>query len=219
MKRAFTLAEVLITLGIIGVVASLTIPNVIQNHKKSVVETRLKKFYSEINQAVLRAENDYGDRIYWNKTGIGFFNTYLKNYLNYISVSNIQVSTRTGQLVTFENGSAVVIDIYTTSPSSGHFIFCPEAKYCKDDYISSVFDFGNKYMGRKMFLFGYWPNSGYHKNKGVEPYIMHWDGDENKLYKITSYGCSEQITSNYAYCTAIIQHNGWKIPKDYPFKF
>lgn len=34
-KKAFTLAEVLITLGIIGVVAALTMPTVIQNYKKN----------------------------------------------------------------------------------------------------------------------------------------------------------------------------------------
>lgn len=37
-KKAFTLAEVLITLGIIGVVAALTMPALIANHRKTVVE-------------------------------------------------------------------------------------------------------------------------------------------------------------------------------------
>lgn len=32
---AFTLAEVLVTLGVIGVVASLTMPTLIENHKKN----------------------------------------------------------------------------------------------------------------------------------------------------------------------------------------
>ena len=64
-KAAFTLAEVLITLGIIGVVAALTMPVLIQNHRNTVVETRLKKFYSAINQAVTMAENDYGEKNYW----------------------------------------------------------------------------------------------------------------------------------------------------------
>lgn len=41
---AFTLAEVLITLGIIGVVAALTLPNLIADYRASVVETRLKNF-------------------------------------------------------------------------------------------------------------------------------------------------------------------------------
>ena len=36
MKRGFTLAEVLITLGIIGVVAALTIPTLINNYQKKI---------------------------------------------------------------------------------------------------------------------------------------------------------------------------------------
>ena len=54
-KIAFTLAEVLITLGIIGVVAALTIPTLMANQRKKVVETRLAKFYSSINQAIVRS--------------------------------------------------------------------------------------------------------------------------------------------------------------------
>ena len=45
MKKffAFTLAEVLITLGIIGIVAALTIPTLISKHQKKVYVTQLKK--------------------------------------------------------------------------------------------------------------------------------------------------------------------------------
>ena len=63
--QGFTLAEVLITLGIIGVVAALTLPALIQKNNNKVVETRLKKFYSAINQAIMLAENDYGDKKIW----------------------------------------------------------------------------------------------------------------------------------------------------------
>ena len=51
MKKAFTLAEVLITLGIIGVVSVLTIPNIISNYQNKVLATQLKKAYAEIAQA------------------------------------------------------------------------------------------------------------------------------------------------------------------------
>ena len=64
-KLAFTLAEVLITLGIIGIVAALTMPALIDNHNKKVVEARLEKFYSSMNQAIRMAELDYGPREYW----------------------------------------------------------------------------------------------------------------------------------------------------------
>ena len=60
MKRAFTLAEVLITLGIIGVVAALTLPAVIQNYQKRSLEVATKKFYSVITQAVKQYMADEG---------------------------------------------------------------------------------------------------------------------------------------------------------------
>ena len=65
IKRGFTLAEVLITLGIIGIVAAMTMPTLIQKNNNKVVETRLMKFYSVINQAIKMAEVDYGDKVYW----------------------------------------------------------------------------------------------------------------------------------------------------------
>ena len=48
-KSAFTLAEVLITLGIIGVVAAITLPTLIQNYKKKVYVDSLKSGYSILN--------------------------------------------------------------------------------------------------------------------------------------------------------------------------
>lgn len=46
MKKAFTLAEVLITLGIIGVVASMTMPSLISKYQERVFVERLKQTYS-----------------------------------------------------------------------------------------------------------------------------------------------------------------------------
>lgn len=66
-KAAFTLAEVLITLGIIGVVAALTMPSLISKYKTHEASTRLKKFYSMINQAILMSENDNGEITTWDK--------------------------------------------------------------------------------------------------------------------------------------------------------
>ena len=59
-KIAFTLAEALITLGIIGVVASLTLPSVIQNYKKQVTVNQLKKAYSILGQVAQKAFADNG---------------------------------------------------------------------------------------------------------------------------------------------------------------
>ncbi|MDR1326838.1 MAG: type II secretion system GspH family protein [Heliobacteriaceae bacterium] len=82
---AFTLAEVLITLGIIGVVAALTMPALIANYKKQEMVTRLKKTYNTLSNAVRRAEADYGDYAEWDVAGdIGeraYFDKYWKPYL------------------------------------------------------------------------------------------------------------------------------------------
>ncbi|MBP3924831.1 prepilin-type N-terminal cleavage/methylation domain-containing protein [bacterium] len=51
-REGFTLAEVLITLGIVGVVAALTLPAVINNIKHKNLETAFKKEYSTLAQAV-----------------------------------------------------------------------------------------------------------------------------------------------------------------------
>ena len=50
MKKAFTMSEVLMTLGIIGVVASLTLPTIVQGVQSKELQARLKTTYSELNQ-------------------------------------------------------------------------------------------------------------------------------------------------------------------------
>lgn len=59
-KAAFTLAEVLITLGIIGVVAAMTMPSLIQNYQEKATVTKLKKCYSLVSQAYVSILNDEG---------------------------------------------------------------------------------------------------------------------------------------------------------------
>ena len=64
-KAAFTLSEVLITLGIIGVVAAMTMPVLIQRHREKVIVSQLKKSYSTIQQAYLMAVNELGTPDQW----------------------------------------------------------------------------------------------------------------------------------------------------------
>ncbi len=65
-KKAFTLAEVLITLGIIGIVAAMTMPSLIAKYQKQQTLTQLKKAYSEINQAIRISESSYGTLDSWD---------------------------------------------------------------------------------------------------------------------------------------------------------
>lgn len=64
-KKAFTLAETLITLMVIGVVAALTIPALMQSYKKHTTEVSLKKEYATMVNAIKMAEVDYGDPETW----------------------------------------------------------------------------------------------------------------------------------------------------------
>ena len=55
---AYTLAEVLVTLGIIGIVASLTIPQIVQNYKEKVYKNEYKKAFSDLSQVFTTAINN-----------------------------------------------------------------------------------------------------------------------------------------------------------------
>ena len=57
-KYAFTLAEVLVTLGIIGVVSAMTVPSLMQNYQRQSYVTQLHKAYNELSQALVRYQND-----------------------------------------------------------------------------------------------------------------------------------------------------------------
>ena len=95
-RFAFTLAEVLVTLGIIGVVAVLTVPNVISSYQKKVYVTQLQKGYSQLQQVFDLAMaddevNDIRDTTLWstipsggwfaNGDSLDPFITQLKKYL------------------------------------------------------------------------------------------------------------------------------------------
>lgn len=60
MKKGFTLAEVLITLGVIGVVAALTIPILINAYQEHEAVAKVKETYSLVSQATEQWANDIG---------------------------------------------------------------------------------------------------------------------------------------------------------------
>ena len=64
-RAAFTLAEVLITLGIIGIVGAMTLPSVVSKYQEKAWLTAFKKTYSVLTQAYLRASEDYGTANTW----------------------------------------------------------------------------------------------------------------------------------------------------------
>ena len=86
-KAAFTLAEALFALAIIGIVAALTIPQLVANYQKHVASTRVKKAYTELQLAIQRSEVDNGNMADWTyptKVNVAntraFVNKYIKPY-------------------------------------------------------------------------------------------------------------------------------------------
>lgn len=222
-QNGFTLAEVLITLAIIGIVATLTIPNLIQSYKKTVVETRLKRVYSLMNQAIRLSEIDNGPTESWDTLGtsgsaatyndiLAWYNKYLNKYIKSIKVEKAPESE--WLIVYLPDGSALEIanyiydieffinakDIKATDNKSGitYFLF-RFSPILHEDQIDNEF---YKYV----------------KNPGFEPFTYRWDGTIEGCYNNTNpYSCT--VEGNGHLCTKWIQLNGWKIPDDYPFKF
>lgn len=96
---AFTLAEVLITMGIIGIVAEMTIPDLVNNVNTTVQRTTFKKFYSAISQLTMNPDfqtsfvltsdttviNSFSSFFRASKTGVGKTNFGMASVLCYNS--------------------------------------------------------------------------------------------------------------------------------------
>ena len=89
IRCGFTLAEVLITLGIIGVVAAMTIPNLIETYQKTATAQQLKEAYSLITQAAKLYTNE-------TETEFGSFDTQLseKEFLEKYFSQYLKIVTR-----------------------------------------------------------------------------------------------------------------------------
>ena len=88
-KVAFTLAEVLITLGIIGVVAAITIPTIVNHYKEKVTITKLKKLNSTFQNAFnLMRQEEFGggDASEWGDISRDEF---VQAYTKYLSVAQV----------------------------------------------------------------------------------------------------------------------------------
>ena len=108
---AFTLAEVLITLAIIGIVAALTIPSLVQSYKERQYVSQLKKTYSVLQNAFQMAIAEHGTLDQWgltntivgvdedgkqivNSTPAQLVFSYIEPYLNIVSYDLMNKSTR-----------------------------------------------------------------------------------------------------------------------------
>ncbi len=85
--KAFTLAEVLITLAIVGVVAALTLPNLIQNHKYAVLHNQFKTAYSDISNAARMFYVNNGESVSSYASAYGSIRSLEKFQKEYVTVA------------------------------------------------------------------------------------------------------------------------------------
>lgn len=227
LKRfGFTLPEVLITLGIIGVVAALTIPNFIENYNKRATAVRLKKTYNTLATAIQASEAENGPLIdiamdYWNKntyySGPEFIEKYLFPYLEVVEVKR---NTRPPggnsgyptQFINFtlKDGTNITYNMaYYFWPWSsraykqmGHFwIYFPDKK---------------PVIGKNRFYFTF-----SYKDKGLGSFTLtDYQKDANDILCDDTADMYNQCAQESAYyCTRMVICNNWEFPKEYPIKF
>lgn len=83
--KAFTLSEVMLVLSVIGVIAALTIPGIVQNVSKSQSVAQLRKIYSTLSQSYTMVITEDGDILAamagdgFTATDISFMNSFTRN--------------------------------------------------------------------------------------------------------------------------------------------
>ena len=125
-KKGFTLAEVLITLAIIGVVAAISIPSVISNSQQQEFKTGLRKAVSVLNSAItmnmaIDGESPYENTDLYNylqrhmsvmKSGqLEFRSSYEVNGVKYPKIQNYVFYTTDGMRFEFDDDSLPVIKL------------------------------------------------------------------------------------------------------------
>ena len=203
-NKAFTLAEVLITLGIIGIVAAMTLPTVINNYKKQVIASKLAKFYSVMNQALARSKAEKGELVFEQEylTDSEYLTVwYRDNITKYIKTIYEEGFDKdnTYYKAIFLDGSGFNSYYSGTKPDGSeglgnlYIFYCIDYKSCKN----------GSFDGMNTFLFIAHPEEARISTYGKD--ISHSQLVKDCGTKGRQWGCA-----------TLIMQNGWKVPDDYP---
>lgn len=220
-KKAFTLAETIITIGIIGIVAAVTIPVLITSYRKNITVNKLKKSYAELATAIKLSEYENDDISGWDMAlpSDKFVNQYLKPYIKHNEQKAAQLNSKLHYK--FPNGKNFNLDILA-STGTATFTMQNGAILFVDNWVQSD---GSR-RGIAIDINGIEkPNI-----RGIdvfEFFISNTDGLQPKGYDIPlediqnpykKESCSDSNNSEAYSCTAWIVKNSWKIPRNYPWK-
>ena len=223
-RVAFTLAEVLITLGIIGVVAALTIPTLMSNYREKLLVNQLKKINSTLAQSLTLAEVQNGNigeiKVTLN-VAEKLFDAYWVPYFKMAKLCNDSYSTcGYASNMPFKSPKSYSDSLLVWNPQSRKAFLGQDGAFylvcffiVSDDTGLPVLDKnyivvdlnGSKepnVVGKDVFFFEY--KSG----KSVFPYGYNKSDSEIKQDCLVT-GRS---------CTEVIKRSGWKIPDWYPVK-
>ncbi|MDD3013039.1 MAG: prepilin-type N-terminal cleavage/methylation domain-containing protein [Candidatus Gastranaerophilales bacterium] len=119
---AFTLAEVLITLLIIGVISSIVIPSIVQDTQNSELKIAWKKTYSDLDLATRKIMADNAGNVKSVFTNSNSLKNEYKNHLSYVKDCNEGLSRgncwhASGVPKPFAGTSVPYADIYGNYPS------------------------------------------------------------------------------------------------------
>ena len=212
-KLAFTLAEVLITLGIIGVVAAMTMPTLITNYQKRATVAKLKRAYSVIKQAYLTSYDQVGDLESNEIRALGkesYFKTYWAPYIQATYCNSLS-----------ECGYASASDDSPWSDTPGSTMSSVTSRsivfYTNDGFLYEI-SFAGKNVYVNVDLNG--PKGPNQYGRDVFIFDIVSDAKGNDLYP-SGYNDSDFSRScsrlHRVSCAEKIRRDGWKITKDYPW--
>ena len=232
-KAAFTLAEVLITLGVIGIVAAMTLPMLIEDYKKVEIPIRLKKFYSTMQQAINLSIADNGPIEHWEfpteqtnyEQTNKFFNTYLKPYLAGIKECGLEngmaerFCNKIRNNMSENTGTHGYLPVYIFADGSCFEMTTGGVAVGISGNLHFTFDYNclgkpNKFDQDLFVFFLHFKN-----NKSAKLYAGNYVTSELTTREEYLEACKNHYQSTHykGTCSALIQYDGWEIRDDYPW--
>ena len=216
MKKGFTLAEVLVTLGIIGVVAALTIPALNANVAAQKIGPALSKAVNTLENANRRALIETESTAFSTDDYLGAINTYLNGNL-YTPSTAYSVKQYNGTTAVSIDKKVLVtkdgIGYYTKTESTAPSVTVTDSEKYAGTYYKVYIDINGpesapNSLGKDVF---YFPVD---KAGSVIPYggLMWKDyaSGSNILWKTSGTYCQGSSVTTGLECAGAVVDNGWK---------